>query len=106
MKNLWNRYSYAIILVILSFGSALIIYFQSNSFHKENYVNITISEGDSLWKIAEGYSKTYSLSNDQFISWVKKHNEIDGDRIYPGEKIAIPIKNNEVGAKEFASAAK
>ncbi|MGG5253685.1 cell division suppressor protein YneA [Neobacillus sp. SM06] len=106
MKNLWNRYSYAIILVILSFGSALIIYFQSNSFHKENYVNITIAEGDSLWKIAKEYSQTSSFSHDQFISWVKKHNQIEGDLIYPGEKIAIPVKNNEVGAKEFASAAK
>ncbi|XJZ28597.1 LysM peptidoglycan-binding domain-containing protein [Bacillota bacterium Lsc_1132] len=106
MKNLWNRYSYAIVLVVLSISTALVLSFLSHSFHKENYVNITINEGDSLWKIAQQYSSEYSLSNDQFIGWVKEHNEIEGDQIYPGEKIIIPIKNSDIGTKEFASAEK
>lgn len=106
MKKLWNHYSYAIILLVLSVGSALLISIQSHSFHKENYVNVTINEGDSLWKIAGEYAQEYSLSNDQFISWVKEHNGITGDQIYPGEKIVIPIKNKDMDLNEYASATK
>lgn len=106
MKKLWDRYSYAIILIGLSFGSALTIYIASHSFNEKNYENIIVSEGDSLWRIAQQYSSEYKLSDDQFISWVKKHNHIEGDRIYPGEKLVIPVKDNQTDQHEFASAAK
>lgn len=104
MKKLWNRYSYAIVLLVLSVSSALLISYQSHSFDKKAYVNVTISEGDSLWKIADQYSGDYSLSKDHFISWVKKHNNIEGDQIFPGEKIAIPVKSGMDSTNEFASA--
>jgi LysM repeat protein len=105
MRKLWNKYSYAITLIGLSCISALIISFHFHSFHKENYVKVTISEGDSLWKIANVYSGENSLSNDEFVSWVKKHNHIRGDQIYPGDEILIPVNKQESVTNELASAA-
>jgi cell division protein YceG involved in septum cleavage len=105
MKKLWNHYSYAIILIGLSCISAFIISFHFHSFEKENYVKVTITEGDSLWKIAENYSDDESLSKKEFISWVKKHNTIHDEQIYPGDEIFIPVTKHKTVTTELASAA-
>lgn len=105
MKKIWSNYSYAILLILLSCGSALFISYQTQSFHKEDYVKITINEGDSLWKIADQYSGKTSLNHDTFITWVKKNNQLEENTIYPGEEIVIPIKSHQHSLeKEFASA--
>ena len=104
MKKIWDRYSYAILLLILSCAVAFILSLRFNADVEEKFLTITVSEGDSLWEISNQYSNQHSYSNDEFVSWVQKHNEIDGDRIYPGEEIIIPV-NYEVGSlTEYASA--
>lgn len=105
MKKIWDKYSYAILLIILSCAVAFMLSIRFNADVEEKFLTITVSEGDSLWKISNQYSDQHSYSNDEFVSWVKQHNEIDGDRIYPGEEIIIPV-NYEVGSlTEYASAA-
>ena len=105
MKKIWEKYSYAILLIILSCSLAFILSLRFNSNVKENFVTITVSDGDSLWKISDQYSNQHSYTNNEFISWVKQNNNIEGDRIYPGEEITIPV-NLEVGSlTEYASAA-
>ncbi|MDQ1003576.1 LysM repeat protein [Neobacillus niacini] len=105
MKKIWDRYSYAILLIILSCAVAFMLSIRFNADVEEKFLTITVSEGDSLWKISNQYADQHSYSNDEFVSWVKQHNEINGDRIYPGEEITIPV-NYEVGSMtEYASAA-
>ncbi|WML43808.1 LysM peptidoglycan-binding domain-containing protein [Neobacillus sp. PS3-40] len=105
MRKLWKHYSYAMILIGLSCISAVILSIHFHSFDKDKYVKVTITEGDSLWKIANVYSKEKSLSNEEFVTWVKKHNSIQGDQIFPGEEIVIPISKQESVMNELASAA-
>ncbi|MFB5194249.1 LysM peptidoglycan-binding domain-containing protein [Neobacillus sp. KR4-4] len=105
MKKLWNKYSYAIILIILSCSLSFILSFQHHSNDQDKYLKITISEGDSLWEISDQYSEQHSLSNQEFVSWIKKHNEIDEDLIFPGEEIIIPVSNEKgLTTQELASA--
>jgi LysM repeat protein len=105
MKKIWDKYSYAILLIILSCSLAFILSLRFNSNVDEKFTTITVSEGDSLWNISNQYSEQHSYSNTEFISWVKQHNEIEGDKIYPGDEIVIPV-NYEVGSlTELASAA-
>jgi len=105
MKKLWNKYSYAITLIILSFSLSFILSLQHHSNDQDKYLKITVSEGDSLWGISNQYSEQHSLSNQEFVAWIKKHNEIDEDRIFPGEEIIIPVSNEEGSAtQELASA--
>ena len=105
MKKIWDKYSYAILLIILSCSLAFILSLRFNSNVDEKFTTITVSEGDSLWKISTQYSEQHSYTNTEFISWVKQHNEIEGDKIYPGDEIIIPV-NYEVGSvTELASAA-
>jgi LysM repeat protein len=105
MKKIWDRYSYAILLIILSCAVAFLLSIRFNADVEEKFLTITVSEGDSIWKISNQYSDQHSYSNDEFVTWVIQHNEIEGDRIYPGEEIIIPV-NYEVGSiTEYASAA-
>lgn len=104
MRKLWNKYSYAIILIGISCISALIVSFHFHTFHKENYKFVTITEGDTLWEIADSHSGETSLSNDEFVGWIKKHNNLQGDQIYPGDEILIPVHKHELATNELASA--
>jgi len=93
MKKLWNQYSYAITLIILSCTLAFVLLLKHHS--DEQYVKVTISEGDTLWKISDQFEGQHSLSNKGFVSWVKKHNENIKDQIYPGEQIVIPVSKKD-----------
>ncbi|MGJ7912597.1 cell division suppressor protein YneA [Neobacillus sp. LXY-1] len=104
MKKLWSKYSFTIILVILSCSLAFILSVKNQTIDQDKYVKVTVSEGDSLWKISKQYSGLHSLSNEEFVNWVKKHNENIGEEIYPGEKIMIPVSKDET-TNQFASVA-
>ncbi|CAM3429941.1 cell division suppressor protein YneA [Cytobacillus oceanisediminis] len=95
MKKLWDSYSYAIILFVLSLAASLILVLQMETPDSEKFVKVTISEGDSLWEIAEDFSAEHSLSADEFINWVEQNNGIAGGRIFPGDEIVIPVKAAE-----------
>ncbi|MGG3466752.1 LysM peptidoglycan-binding domain-containing protein [Neobacillus pocheonensis] len=104
MKKLWNQYSYAIILLLVSCTFALILSVQQTSNDKDKYLKVIVSEGDSLWKISDQYAGQHSLSNKEFVSWVKKHNKNVDDQIYPGDEIVIPVSTDTSDTTELASA--
>ncbi|MCM3765604.1 LysM peptidoglycan-binding domain-containing protein [Neobacillus niacini] len=104
MRKLWNQYSYAIILLILSCAAAVIISSQGNSDVEEEYIKVTVSEGDSLWGLSKEYASMHSLTNKEFVNWVKKHNKNVDEKIFPGEEIVIPVSVNEPSLTQFASA--
>lgn len=104
MKLIWNKCSYVIILISVSLVISFILSYQVHSFHDDKYIKITVSKGDTLWKIADEYSEK-SLSGEKFINWVKNHNNIEEDRIFPGDQIVIPVNKESVPAGEYASAA-
>src|SRR5690348_1258374 len=102
MKTLWNHYSYAIVLILISCITALIFSIRFDTFHHKHYITVTVSEGDTLWNIADSYSEEQSLSKAEFVNWVKIHNQIDEDYIFPGEKITIPVSSSQTTNNEFA----
>lgn len=105
MKKLWSHYSYAIVLILLSCITALVFSIRFDTFQHKHYVTVTVSQGDTLWKIADDYSEQQSLSKAEFVNWVKVQNQIDEDHIFPGEKITIPVSSNSQSTtNEFASA--
>ncbi|WP_066369807.1 cell division suppressor protein YneA [Neobacillus fumarioli] len=103
MKKLWKHYSYAIILMGLSCSFAIVLSLQSFLQSQDKYMKVTISQGDSLWKIAQQYSDRLSISNEEFVNWVKRHNYNAGDTIYPGDVIMIPVTKESPAAEQFAS---
>lgn len=107
MKTLWKKYSYAITLILLSCSLAIMFSIHLNANTNDKYIKITVSTGDSLWKISDQFSGQHSLTHEEFVSWVKLHNQLDDDNIYPGEEIVIPVSKhaNADSNMEYASAA-
>lgn len=102
MKKCWNKYSYAIILLAISCSFAFILSIQNGQDVEEQYMKVTVSAGDSLWKISGQYSGQLSISKKEFVKWVKKHNNIE-DHIYPGDEIIIPVSKDSL-TTQYASA--
>jgi cell division protein YceG involved in septum cleavage len=106
MKKLWNQYSYAIILVALSLLTSFILIVHNGVSGEDGLMKITVNEGDSLWQLAEEFSDEHMLSAKEFVQWVEKHNEISGDRIYPGDELILPIALEKGNGTEVASSQK
>ena len=56
-----------------------------------NYVQVTISEGDSLWSIVERYNEDAHIDVQSVIYDVYEINDIDAADIQPGDKLFIPV---------------
>ncbi|WP_064093600.1 cell division suppressor protein YneA [Rossellomorea aquimaris] len=91
LTNIWNRFSYIIILFILGFLSTG--YLLLNQANQPSYQSITIKEGDTLWTIAKEYNEEYSMTVEEFIAWVGEENNLTSFSIQPGESIVLPIEN-------------
>ncbi|QQZ07842.1 cell division suppressor protein YneA [Heyndrickxia vini] len=93
MTILWKKYSYVIILIVLSMVIGL---YAMNSFiDDKNYQEVIVTKGQSLWEIAHIYSKEHSMNPNEFIEWVTKKNHLTSSNIKAGEKIIIPIKTKK-----------
>ena len=104
MRKFWRNYSYAIILVLISFAGSLIYsnYLPSSA---DDYIKITVSKGETLWGISEQYAEHHSLSKTQFIELVEEYNGISADHIFAGDELIIPIKDIPVQMDQINLAA-
>lgn len=93
MRKIWSQYSFAILLICLSLVIALVLASKSQSTINDDFLSVTIEEGDSLWELAIMYE--HDLTPKQFINWVKKTNRID-EEIRVGDSIIIPVKKEEI----------
>lgn len=102
MKKIWENYSYAIILLAVSLIFSFVAKVQLNS--EDDYITVTIEEGQSLWEIAETFADGHTLSESEFISWVEKENGISGDLIHPGDELVIPVIAEHAEPTQIAGA--
>jgi LysM repeat protein len=102
MKKLWSKYSYVMILVGLSLAGTIIfsLVFPAST---EEYLKITISDGDTLWNLSEEYADYHHLSRADFIEWVEQYNGISGERIYAGQELMIPVKDSVMEIDEISN---
>lgn len=104
MLILWKNYSYAIILVILSFILGITMILQLDD-HSNSYKHIIVSEGQSLWSIANTYKMENGMTQSDFIEWVQNENHLSTTNIMQGQTLVIPVKvkNNEGKIQQLAS---
>lgn len=93
MKKILSQYSFVILFILLSLVMTFILSSKSQTTINDEFLSITVEEGDSLWELATKYE--HDLSPKQFINWVKKENKIN-DEIIVGESIIIPVKKEDI----------
>ncbi len=76
-----------IIIMFLSFTGALI----SNANKLQRYDHYEVAYGDTLWTIAQSYPNDYDDIR-YFIYQIKQASHLQGDSIFPGQQLRIPLK--------------
>ncbi|GEL07692.1 cell division suppressor protein YneA [Salisediminibacterium halotolerans] len=51
-----------------------------------------ISEGESLWIIAEETADYTEMNIEQTIDWMMKHNDMESAKVVSGKTIEVPIE--------------
>lgn len=92
LSLIWNRFSYIIILFVLSFLSAGYLFLTTGS--EPSYETVTVSKGDTLWTIAEKFEGEYSMSREEFIKWVGEENNLISFSIEPGMSLVLPVESS------------
>ncbi|CAH0238977.1 MULTISPECIES: cell division suppressor protein YneA [Peribacillus] len=95
MKKLYKNYIYTILLAGSVFIFSILFSCTLNNEQKNDFLSIEVSEGDTLWEIAEEYEEA-NLTKKEFIGWIEEHNEVRADSIKPGQVIVIPVKGEEL----------
>lgn len=52
---------------------------------------VTVREGDSLWKLATRYQDETNMDVNQWIQEIKVLNQLESPIIYPGQTLLIPM---------------
>lgn len=63
---------------------------------QQYYKSITIDAGDSLWSISNEYCTGYTMRTDEYISEVKRLNNLSSDEIHQGQNLMIIYFENEI----------
>jgi cell division protein YceG involved in septum cleavage len=93
MKQKLAHYIAFSILSLMLIGAFL---YATKPVSKEDYIEITVSAGDTLWELAEKYNDSHDLSTREFIEWVIDVNHLTDQQIVAGEKIIIPVLKSDV----------
>ena len=92
MKQAQVSIVYYILFLILLITMTLAISTGVNYENENKYIVITITNGDTLWGINESFKNQHNLSFSEFVSWVESKNNVQHDRLNPGDKLYVPIK--------------
>lgn len=79
------------LLIIVSVVFMTYIYITDEKVHHEY---ITIEKGDTLWSLAELYRG--KMDTNEWISYVKSHNNLYYESIKVGEQLYIPIESQSI----------
>nr|WP_173026404.1 LysM peptidoglycan-binding domain-containing protein [Aeromonas sp. Ne-1]AKO69691.1 cell division suppressor protein YneA [Aeromonas sp. Ne-1] len=88
-----RKNSYTLILFSLMVVFALVI---ANTIGKDDteYTTITIKSGETIWQLSQEYSYMSKLSQENFIKWVEKNNDIHSATLQAGQSILLPIEKD------------
>lgn len=86
-----------IVSILILLGSTISAFASArtkNELHKY-YTSIQVESGDTLWKLAEEYTASSSMSREDFIEEVSYLNGLSDGDIHRGEYIVIPYYSAE-----------
>ncbi|RFU70312.1 LysM peptidoglycan-binding domain-containing protein [Peribacillus saganii] len=97
MRKLCRSHSNTLVLICLSLLFSFFLTIDFSKEDKEHFQMVKVSPGDTLWDIAGQY-ETASLTRDEIIKWIEKHNQVEGGLIRQGQELRVPVINdNQTG---------
>lgn len=87
--------SYILTFIVSILAITLIVSYTGKEESLENYHQVKIKEGDSLWSIADEFQKKTEISKQDFVKWVQEKNNIHSSLIKPGDLVVVPIDKND-----------
>jgi len=82
------------LVIILIFTLYNLNAFSLNKEDYNNYIEILVKDGDTIWNIAKKYN---SDGNDlrQLVYDISKINDVEDSVIVPGQKIIVPLDKTQ-----------
>lgn len=90
-----ESFSYLLSFFIVVIVAVFALSYTGEKESLENYVDVEINEGDSIWTIADQYKEHHNLSKAEFVEWVQEKNGLQTAIIKAGDTVFIPIDKNE-----------
>ena len=82
------------VALLLAITVAFVTYLYITDEKIEKYEHITIEQGDTLWSLAERYRG--KMATKDWVSFVKKENDLFNRVITTGQIIIIPVAKDSV----------
>ena len=89
LKNKRKFYTFLFFISLITF--TLVYTTSVAGYEEQQYQSIVVHSGDTLWSLAEKYSKDSNIR--EYIYDVKKINHLDSGILYENTAILIPIEN-------------
>ena len=88
-KIRWNRVVMLLVVLVFCFSFAVNAFGDVNQ--ENEYIDVTVTAGDSLWNLIREYNPDYDGDMNQAIYRVQCINSLDSACLYSGQVIQIPI---------------
>lgn len=98
MKWMKDNVMVVCFLVVVLFFVGSIVH---DTIEKSNVTEIRITEGDTLWSLAQKYSG--DMKPQKWMNHVINENNLIDGQIIAGEKLTVPVTNHELKQIELAS---
>lgn len=88
-----RRFFTSIFLIVVLCSTLFISLTFADSNSPKQYVQITVTSGDTVWSIASEFNHKYFEDQKdirKIIHYINRENQISGNVIYPGDVIVIP----------------
>ena len=91
MKKFWEMHSYTVFFIFGVFALMSALVFTNIEKPQEDYQQITVKKGDTVWDMAERFNGS-EMSQTEFVSWVQENNDLHINQLKEGQTIVIPVK--------------
>ncbi|WP_050614882.1 cell division suppressor protein YneA [Bacillus testis] len=96
MNYFIRKHSFSLLFfaVILLFSAIYFILLNTNG-NQQSYIEVEVSQGDTLWGIAEKYNHE-KMGTQDFIAYIEQTNQLSGEPLKAGEVLKIPVKKEQM----------
>ena len=94
LQLLKNKRDYSVFFFIFSsvlFIGAFINATELSAEMEVTTIEWTVNEGETLWSIANNMNEDENTPIQELVYWIKDLNNIEGNVIFPGQSLNIPV---------------